>query len=57
MSTELEEDKNSLISSVPAGVELADVYLRNPAGESSEDSEGEEEPYSSKFIAKKTVTK
>ncbi|KAL1501606.1 hypothetical protein ABEB36_006903 [Hypothenemus hampei] len=39
------EDEESLLTARPAGVELADVYLRNPAGESSEDSEGEEEPY------------
>ncbi|KAH1018092.1 GPN-loop GTPase 1 [Dendroctonus ponderosae] len=38
-------DVNSLIDVVPAGMELADVYLRNPAGDSSEDSEGEEEPF------------
>lgn len=38
-------DVNSLIDEVPAGMELADVYLRNPAGDSSEDSEGEEEPF------------
>ncbi|XP_066261598.1 GPN-loop GTPase 1 [Euwallacea similis] len=46
LASELEKDKNSLVTAVPAGVELADVYLRNPGGESSEDSEGEEEPYS-----------
>ncbi|XP_050299400.1 GPN-loop GTPase 1 isoform X2 [Anthonomus grandis grandis] len=45
LENELKEDGESLLTSVPAGVELSDVYLRNPGGDSSEDSEGEEEPY------------
>lgn len=45
---ELAEKKNeetiedSLITEVPAGRELSDVYLRHPGNESSTDSEGEE---------------
>ncbi|CAG9770334.1 unnamed protein product [Ceutorhynchus assimilis] len=38
-------DGEDLLTSVPAGVELSDVYLRKPDGESSDDSEGEEEAY------------
>lgn len=37
-----EHSKDSLISEVPAGRELSDVYLRHPGNESSTDSEGEE---------------
>lgn len=50
LASELDKDNTSLLTAVPAGIELSDVYLRNPAGESSEDSEGEEEPYSSKTL-------
>jgi hypothetical protein len=32
----------SLITEVPVGQELADIYLKHPANESSEDEEGEE---------------
>ncbi|XP_060534441.1 GPN-loop GTPase 1 [Cylas formicarius] len=35
--------KESLLTVVPSGAELSDVYLRH--GDSSEDSEGEEEPF------------
>ncbi|XP_063232299.1 GPN-loop GTPase 1 [Bacillus rossius redtenbacheri] len=35
-------DAVPLIAQVPAGREIADVYLRHPANESSEDEEGEE---------------
>ncbi|CAH1118425.1 unnamed protein product [Phaedon cochleariae] len=38
--------KSSLLTEVPAGRELSDVYLRHPANESSSDSEGEEAPFS-----------
>lgn len=50
LASELDKDNTSLLTAVPAGIELSDVYLRNPAGESSEDSEGEEEPYNSKTL-------
>lgn len=33
-----------LVTSISAGRELADIYLKHPANESSEDSEGEEAP-------------
>lgn len=36
-------DDVPLISSVHAGREIADIYLKHPANESSEDEEGEEE--------------
>ncbi|KAJ8954230.1 hypothetical protein NQ318_005825 [Aromia moschata] len=36
---------SSLLTEVPAGRELSDVYLRHPANESSSDSEGEEAPF------------
>lgn len=32
----------SLVTEVPMGQELADIYLKHPANESSEDEEGEE---------------
>jgi hypothetical protein len=32
----------SLVTEVPMGRDLADVYLKHPANESSEDEEGEE---------------
>lgn len=32
----------SLITEVPVGQELADIYLKHPANESSEDEEGEQ---------------
>lgn len=32
----------SLVTAVPIGQELADVYLKHPANESSDDEEGEE---------------
>ncbi|XP_072380353.1 GPN-loop GTPase 1 [Diabrotica undecimpunctata] len=35
----------SLITEVPSGRELSDIYLRHPTNESSTDSEGEEEPF------------
>lgn len=36
---------SKLVSEVSRGVEMADVYLRHPANESSTDSEGEEAPF------------
>ncbi|KAG5884707.1 hypothetical protein JTB14_019832 [Gonioctena quinquepunctata] len=36
---------SSLLTEVPIGRELSDVYLRHPANESSSDSEGEEAPF------------
>jgi len=33
-----------LITSIPAGRDISDVYLKHPANESSEDEEGEEVP-------------
>lgn len=41
------EQKNpsNLLTEVPVGRELSDVYLRHPANESSSDSEGEEAPF------------
>lgn len=39
-----------MLTEVPAGRELSDVYLRHPANESSSDSEGEEAPFTSMFI-------
>lgn len=32
-----------LVTSISAGREIADIYLKHPANESSDDSEGEEE--------------
>lgn len=32
-----------LVTSVSAGCEISDIYLKHPANESSDDSEGEEE--------------
>lgn len=40
--TEGEGKPVSLITEVPIGQELADVYLKHPANESSEDEEGEQ---------------
>jgi len=40
--TEGEGKPVSLITEVPMGQELADIYLKHPANESSEDEEGEE---------------
>jgi hypothetical protein len=40
--TEGEGKPVSLITEVPVGQELADIYLKHPANESSEDEEGEE---------------
>ncbi|KAB0791421.1 hypothetical protein PPYR_03221 [Photinus pyralis] len=37
-----ENPSSSLVTTVPSGRELADVYLRRPGNESSSDSEGEE---------------
>ena len=39
--TEGEGKPVSLITEVPVGQELADIYLKHPANESSEDEEGE----------------
>ncbi|CAG9861714.1 unnamed protein product [Phyllotreta striolata] len=39
---EREEKGDELVTEVPSGRELSDVYLRHPANESSSDSEGEE---------------
>ncbi|KAJ8916033.1 hypothetical protein NQ315_010901 [Exocentrus adspersus] len=38
-------DSSSILTEVPLGKELSDVYLRHPANESSSDSEGEEAPF------------
>lgn len=40
--TEGEGEPVSLITEVPVGQELADIYLKHPANESSEDEEGEQ---------------
>lgn len=44
MKSDEAEKKNpsNLLTEVPIGRELSDVYLRHPANESSSDSEGEE---------------
>ncbi|XP_044260220.1 GPN-loop GTPase 1 isoform X2 [Tribolium madens] len=36
---------NEQCFTLPAGIELSDVFLRHPGNDSSEDSEGEEAPY------------
>ncbi|XP_030764343.1 GPN-loop GTPase 1 [Sitophilus oryzae] len=41
----VESESSSLLTSKPRGIELSDVYLRNAGNDSSEDSEGEEAPY------------
>lgn len=33
-----------LVTTISSGREISDIYLRHPANESSEDSEGEEAP-------------
>ncbi|KAJ8979801.1 hypothetical protein NQ317_001291 [Molorchus minor] len=38
-------ESSSLLTEIPAGRLLSDVYLRHPANESSSDSEGEEAPF------------
>lgn len=47
-SSEMKE--SNLLTEIPIGRELSDVYLRHPANESSSDSEGEEAPYHGKFL-------
>lgn len=42
-------DSSSLLTEIPEGRELADIYLRHPANESSSDSEGEEAPYKGEY--------
>lgn len=44
--------ESNLLTEVPTGRELSDIYLRHPANESSSDSEGEEAPYHGKYINK-----
>ncbi|KAF7286642.1 GPN-loop GTPase 1 [Rhynchophorus ferrugineus] len=44
-NTKVENALDTLLTSKPKGIELSDVYLRSPGNDSSDDSEGEEEPY------------
>lgn len=41
--------ESNLLTEIPVGRELSDVYLRHPANESSSDSEGEEAPFNGIF--------
>jgi hypothetical protein len=45
-------EKVPLVTSINSGRELADIYLKHPANESSEDSEGEEVPADQKIDGK-----
>lgn len=45
-----EKQETNLLTEIPAGREISDVYLRHPANESSSDSEGEEAPFNGKII-------
>lgn len=44
-----EKKESNLLTEIPLGRELSDIYLRHPANESSSDSEGEEAPFQSKL--------
>lgn len=45
-----EKKESNLLTEIPIGRELSDIYLRHPANESSSDSEGEEAPYHGKYF-------
>lgn len=50
MNIKAENELDTFLTSKPKGIELSDVYLRNPGNDSSDDSEGEEEPYTGIII-------
>lgn len=44
-NSDVEKDESNLLTEIPRGRELSDIYLRQPGNEDSEDSEGEEAPF------------
>lgn len=52
---ETEKASSNLCFTVPAGVELSDVFLRQAGDNSSEDSEGEEAAYDGKSFRLKDL--